>query len=187
MLLLVFAAARGGAIPRPSAGTAAACVALAAALIVVLPLAHNYYYGHALIVLPYNRYSHDVIDLPLASLLHLGSASVRQTLLLKVGQVLHIGVSTVFLPLHLLQAAFVATVIAMWRGILRPTPWHAALLLAPLLALAVHVVYVVHFYYPRHIVFGHLLAGVVILVLLAEDGANRRAEPADRHGAAAVR
>jgi hypothetical protein len=187
MLLLVFAAARGGAIPRPSAGTAAACVALAAALIVVLPLAHNYYYGHALIVLPYNRYSHDVIDLPLASLLHLGSASVRQTLLLKVGQVLHIGVSTVFLPLHLLQAAFVATVIAMWRGILRPTPWHAALLLAPLLALAVHVVYVVHFYYPRHIVFGHLLAGVVILVLLAEDGVNRRAEPPDRHGAAAVR
>jgi len=171
MLLLVFAAARGGAIPRPSLGTAAACIALVGALIVGLPLAHNYYYGHALVVLPYNRYSHEVIDLPLSSVLNLGSASVRETLVRKVGQVLHIGVSTVFLPLHLLQVAFAATVIVVWRGILRPTRWHAALLLAPLLALAVHIVYVVHFYYPRHIVFGHLLGGVVILILLAEDGA----------------
>ena len=186
MLLLVFVAARGGAIPRPGLGTAVACVTLAAALIVGLPLAHNYYYGHALIILPYNRYSHEVIDLPLSSLVHLGSAGVRQTLLLKVGQVLHVGVSTVFLPLHLLQVAFVATVIALWRGTLRPTRWHAALLLAPLLALAVHVVYVVHFYYPRHIVFGHLLGGVVILILLAEDGANRGAEPVDWRGTAAA-
>ena len=173
MLLVVFAAARGGAITRPGLGTAAACVMLAAALTVALPLAHNYYYGRALIVLPYNRYSHEVIDLPVTSLVHLGSPSVRHTLLLKVGQVLHVGVATVFLPLHLVQLAFVATAIALWRGTLRPTRWHAALLAAPLLALGVHLVYVVHFYYPRHIVFGHLLAGVVVLILLAEDGANR--------------
>ena len=104
----------------------------------------------------------------------------------KIGQVLHLGIATVFLPLHLLQIAFVLTAVALWRGVLRPTRWHAVLLLAPLVALAVHVVYVVHFYYPRHIVFGHLLAGVVILILLAEDGVNRRADAGTSGGAAAA-
>jgi hypothetical protein len=52
---------------------------------------------------------------------------------------------------------------------------HGWLFVAPLAALAVHVFYVVHFYYPRHIVFGHLLGGCVVLVLLAEDGARRTA------------
>lgn len=172
-LLLVFGVTRVSAGERTAIRDVAGCVAVAAVIAFGLPLAHNYWYGGALTVLPTNRYSTLVIDLPPSAF---WTGVPRQTWAMlgwKIQHLAHMGAThatTWLVPLHLLQLAIVATVVAVWRGYVRPLPGHGWLLAAPAIALGVHLFYVVHFYYPRHIMFGYLLGGVVALVWIAEDG-----------------
>jgi hypothetical protein len=172
-LLLVFALAPGSAFRRPQWVDVLCCAVVMAGVTLGLPLAHNYWYGHSLTVLPTNRYSTLVIDLP-PSAFFSGDRSALWTLLIwKLRHLTHVGAQyalTAFVPLHLLQLALLSVVIAVARGRLHLVSGHAWLAAAPFIALGVHVFYVVHFYYPRHIMFGYLLGGVIALVWIAEDG-----------------
>ena len=101
------------------------------------------------------------------------AADVLSKLIFKLRYLTHIGTEGSFAALRPIQLAFPLVAVALWRHRLRVVPGHQWLLAAPLAALGVHVFYVVDFYYPRHIVFGYLLAGLVTLVMLAEDGLLR--------------
>jgi hypothetical protein len=182
VLFAVFIAGRAAA-REPRWRQALTAVAIAIAIVVSVPLAHNWWYGHTLGVLPQNR-SGPNIDLPLAYVLS-GARDMWPALSWKIRQVVYLKVDYAppFAALHVLQLAIVLAIVMVWRRKVRPFAMHGWLFAAPLAALAVHVFYVVHYYYPRHIMFGHLLAGCIVLVLLAEDGAATL--PATRRRASA--
>jgi hypothetical protein len=178
LLLLVFGWAPSETSGRPGWRDVAWCVAVVALITFGFPLAHNYWYGNALTVLPTNRYSTLVIDLSPRAFWSADQRQVWAMFIWKIRLLAHVGLDKAyatswFVPLHLLQLAVLAVAIAVWRGRLRPLPGHTWLLAAPVVALGVHLFYVVHFYYPRHIMFGYLLGGVVALVLIAENGLMR--------------
>ena len=175
VLLLVFGLAPS-AFRQPGWRDIASTVAVAAVLTFGLPLVHNYWYGHSLTILPTNRYSTEVIDLPLGSFFSTDHARVWALLLRKVEHLAHINAdqaSSWFVPLHLAQLGILFVAMSVWRGRLRLLPGHAWLFAAPAVALGIHLFYVVFVYYPRHIMFGYLLGGVVALVVIAEDGVIR--------------
>ena len=171
--LLVIFGLSPGVWRRPAWIDVLACAAILGLLTFGVPLAHNYWYGHSLTVLPTNRYSTLVIDLPPGAFLSGPPREVWAMFVWKMQHLTHIGAryaDSWFIPLHLLQLATLAVIVAVARGRLRPAPGHVWLLTTPLIALGVHLFYVVHYYYPRHIMFGYLLGGVVALIWIAEDG-----------------
>jgi uncharacterized membrane protein len=87
---------------------------------------------------------------------------------------LHVGTDaqTWFLRLHALQLILAGVLAAVFTGRWHVGRVHRWLFVAPLAALAVHVVFNVNVYYPRHILFAYLLAGAIAVVLAAEDGAR---------------
>jgi len=179
-LLLVFALSPGGAFRRAGWLDVLCCGAIMGLITFGIPIAHNAWYGHMVTVLPTNRYSTLVIDLPPSAFLSWPWREVWAMFLWKMEHLTHIHAEyalSLFVPLHLLQLATLAVIAAVARGRLRPLPGHVWLLAAPLAALGVHLFYVVHYYYPRHIMFGYLLGGVVALVWIAEDGLMRGRGP----------
>ena len=146
----------------------AAALVLFALMVCVPMLAHNVYYGHQWRIIPDSAQINT--DLPVEAWT---VASVSE----KLRYLVHIGTDaqTWFLPLHALQLILIGAVAAVWTGRWRVSVWHSALLLAPLAALSVHIVFAVNVYYPRHILYAYLLAGALVLVLAAEDGRRRTA------------
>jgi hypothetical protein len=166
MLLLAFFALRPTVFPS-SRKTVAAALALFALVVCVPMLAHNLYYGHQWRIIPESAQVNT--DLP-------PSAFTVSSVLEKVRYLLHVGTDarTAFLPLHALQLILVGVAAAVFAGRWHVRLWHRWLFAAPLAALAVHLVFNVNVYYPRHILFAYLLAGAIALVLAAEDGASAR-------------
>jgi hypothetical protein len=142
-------------------------LALAALVVTVPMLLHNVWYGGQWRVIPDSAAVNT--DLPLAKW-------TLETMGDRVRLLLHLGTKapTSFLPLHVLQIGLVATLLAVLRGGIRVDKWYGWLMLAPVAALAVHLIFAVDVYYPRHILFGYLLGGVISLVLLAASDANAR-------------
>jgi hypothetical protein len=172
-LLFVFALAPAHAFSRPRWSDVLSCAAALCVVSLGLPMAHNYWYGHSLTWLPTNRYSTLVIDLPPAAFFSGNQRAVWTMFAWKMEHLTHLGAeyaTSWFVPLHLLQLALLSVAIAAARGRVCVARGHAWLAAAPVVALGVHLFYVVHFYYPRHIMFGYLLGGVVALVWIAEDG-----------------
>jgi hypothetical protein len=129
-------------------------------------LAHNVYYGHQWRVMPNSTQINT--DLPI-------NAWTASTVFEKVRYLVHMGTDapTLFVPLHVLQLIIVLGAAAVWTGRWRVHRWHGWLLLAPLAALSVHLMFAVNVYYPRHILYAYLLAGAIVLVFAAEDGQRR--------------
>ena len=149
-------------------GTAAAALVLFALVVCVPILAHNLKYGHEWRLIPDSVQIN--VDLPV-------EAWTVASVFDKLRYLVHIGTDaqTWFLPLHALQLILAGAVAAIWTGRWRVGRWHSALLLAPVAALTVHIMFAVNVYYPRHILFAYLLAGSLVLVLAAEDGRRRAA------------
>ena len=106
VVLVVFAAAPDAAGRRPRWFDLFCCAAIFGAIVVGLPIAHNYWYGHALTVLPTNRYSSMVIDLHPAALFSGNRREAWALLLWKLRHLSHFGEvsdSTAFIPLHMLN------------------------------------------------------------------------------------
>ncbi len=145
---------------------------LVAVLLLLLPLAHNVYYGGRAVlftsssditanrVVPLDR----LVDAP-------HDAAVRATL---VRQLRHVVVAFPLTP-PLIGARYewtvwwtcIRVVQLLWMGVAVVTiaRWRASaagllVAAAPLLYLAVHVVYQVEPYYPRHVIVGHLACGI---------------------------
>jgi hypothetical protein len=165
LVLLGIFALRPTGYPTTRSGIAAALV-LAAAVVATTMLAHNLYYGHEWRLVPDSAQINT--DLPLADW-------TVSSVLGKIRYLLHIGTDapTWFLPIHALQLVLAGAAVAVFTGRWRVSRWHRWLFLAPLATLAVHLVFNVAVYYPRHILFGYLLAGALVLVAAAEDGALR--------------
>lgn len=162
LILLAIFALKPTTYASPKMTVAAALVIFA--LVVCVPmLAHNVYYGHAWRIIPDSAQVNT--DLPV-------EAWTVARVLEKIRYLLHMGTDapTPFLPLHALQLVILGGAAAVWTGRWRVGRWHGWLFLAPLAALAVHIVFAVNVYYPRHILFAYLLAGALVLVLAAEDG-----------------
>ena len=148
--------------------TAAAALVLFLVVVCLPMLAHNVYYGQQWRIIPDSVQINT--DLPV-------EAWTLAAVLEKLRYLAHAGTDaqTWFLPLHAVQLILAGAVAAIWTRRWQVSRWHSALLLAPLAALSVHIVFAVNVYYPRHILFAYLLAGSLVLVLAAEDGRRRAA------------
>ncbi len=173
LLLLVFGLR--STVPRPTRADVFACLGVAALVATVPLISHNYWYAGQWRLVPDSAQIN--LDFPLG-LWSIDPRGAWAMLGRKLEYLLHMGVPearSIYLPLHALQATIVAALAAVLAGWLRPFRWHLALFAAPAVALAVHIFFAVHVYYPRHIMFGYLLAGVIVLVLLGEDGVSTSA------------
>jgi hypothetical protein len=145
-------------------------------VIAVLPLAHNLVYGHQFVVSSTSGTIPDNLDMPPAVLARALGADgpERRALLHKGALMLHAAHGPQFmvedaptdwvtdLGFHGLQAVWLATGLALLLA--RALDLRTALWLTPALYLGLHAVYVIHIYYPRHIVAGYLAMGLVSML-----------------------
>jgi hypothetical protein len=164
--------------PRAFSAKFLVIAVLPGAVIALLPALHNWIYGGVLQILPASVSSGGVNNpLSLGSLPGLFSDSVTQELF--IGQVAGVfAIPALFPPpggelsvlftisVRVIQIGLViALAMGLWhrfRG-----PWRSsALIVIPAGFLLPHLILVVYFYYPRHIVAGYL-AGSLVLVAIA--------------------
>lgn len=131
------------------------------------PLAHNLYYGKALVPLTQSAgIPSNLVIAPTAAAAALSDPGARQILMTQPGWLLVFdGDRYLQWMARGSQAAWIATII--W--LLRRRRWSGALWLlasVPALFLGVHVFFQVTVYYPRHIVAGHLAMVLVAMAVL---------------------
>jgi hypothetical protein len=162
VLLAIAAAMRIRSAPRAVAGCAIACAG-----VLSIPLLHNIWFGNSYTLLPTSALVSETVDIPFARLLTPWQPDVAAYLWTRLQLLLHFGAGHdqgggFWLPGHGLQALFL---VGLVYAIRRRVGWlWLALALVPISALAVHIPYIVHVYYPRHIVFAYLTMGAAVLL-----------------------
>jgi hypothetical protein len=162
----------------------AACVVLIA--VCLLPLAHNVYYGGRAVLFTTTANHPATLGVPIASLAKLASESTaRAELVAQLGGLMFfshdrvalqsasaVGTNVFAVVMHALQVAWLAAVCLAWRR--RLAVDIRLLVLVPALFLAVHVVYDVWAYYPRHILAAYFSMGLVAMAVSAANESRRR-------------
>lgn len=150
----------------------AATAATVFLLVLVLPLAHNLYYGRRFVLSSVQTDNPAVLTVPPRNLLAIGHDKViRSQVLDQLRQVAYLTPLpslALRIGLHGLQVAWliaVGAVIARWRYVNGPA---RLLLLWPIAFLGVYLFYTPESYYPRHIVAGHLAMGLAAAYALSE-------------------
>ncbi len=147
----------------------------------LLPLAHNLYYGGRAVLFTTTATHPATLGVPIGTLPKIPSdATARAELSGQLRGLLFLPpwssqVSTggFAVVLHGLQAAWIA---ALWLASRRRLPADVRLLvLVPALYLAVHIVYDIRVYYPRHILAGYFAMGLVAMA--AATASTRRPGP----------
>jgi len=154
--------------------------AAALAVVCLLPLAHNLYYGGRAVLFTTTAGSPATLGIPVSTLARaMTDAAAR-------AQIAHELRGLLFLPpwrssfghdevrflLYGLQAAWIA---ALFLASRRSVPANLQLLaVVPALYLGVHLVYAVGNYYPRHIIAGHFAMGLVATTIAARVPETRR-------------
>jgi hypothetical protein len=156
----------GYGVVRLRRGSAALQAAVVLAVLLLLPLAHNAWYGGSGALLPTSRDIPQNVVLPPARVLAaLHDAEARADVRNQLGYVLAFtrvprDLPALWIALHALQVLWLGVI--AWAAVTRRLrPWVALAALAPAACLAVHVVYQVAPYHPRHILAAHLLMGAV--------------------------
>lgn len=138
---------------------------LICAAVLLLPAAHNLYYGGRAVLLPMSAATARNLPLPPSALL-VGAGEPETWALL--GEQLRglvylrpAGAPWLHVVFHGLELTWLVAAVLVWRA-RRAVPVGATLLLGvPALYLGVHVFYEVVVYYPRHIIIGHFAMGAV--------------------------
>jgi hypothetical protein len=171
VLALLRAAARRGRGPVLLAGAVFGAVCL-------LPLAHNLYYGGRAVLFTTTATHPATLGVPIGTLAKIpGDATARAKLLGQLGGLLFLPpwsaqlgperrIVSLAVVLHGLQAAWIAALWLAWRR--RVPPDVRLLVLVPALYLAVHIVYGIGVYYPRHILAGYFAMGLVAMAAATE-------------------
>lgn len=141
--------------------------------IFLLPVLHNYVYGHALVLLPRSKDIEGSMAInPISGLQNLISSDTRSLLLVQIKDIagfvsrypVTIGLS---LPLHLLQVIWLFAcgfALVRWRSISLVAKM--LLFMLPLAFLLVFVFYSSWPDYPRHVLTGYLALGFGIMALI---------------------
>jgi len=164
--------------------------ALVAAVVFVvvssLALAHNVYYGGQPVIFTTTADNPATLGIPLSTLARIpGDEKARAAVVRDVRGLL-------FLPpwdtpirngelefaLHGLQIVWIVTLFLALRR--SPLPWKLRILaVVPLLYLAVHVIYDVGSYYPRHILAAYFVMGFVTMAIAAQAPEPRRRQESE--------
>ncbi len=160
---------------RPRAALAATAVFV---LVALLPMAHNLYYGGGLVPFTMTATHPATLVLPPAKLATLADDPATRELAWRQvrGVIFQTRAGGPFLRVVLrgLQAAWVIALVGAWAAGRRLTVGTKLLLLVPFLYLAVHLVYDVWNYYPRHILAAHFAMG--LLAMYAATQASRQTD-----------
>ncbi len=139
----------------------------------LLPLAHNLYYGGRTVLFTTTATDPATLGMPIGTLAKVPSdATAPAELSVQLRGLLflppwpsRVSAGDFAVVLHGLQAAWIAALWLAWR---RRLPADVTLLvLVPALYLAVHIVYDVRIYYPRHILAGYFAMGLVAMAAAA--------------------
>ncbi|MGE0705807.1 MAG: hypothetical protein AB7P22_17945, partial [Vicinamibacterales bacterium] len=143
--------------PRSWSGRLLPAAVLGAVLL--LPLAHNLYYGDAFVLTTRSIAIPQNLELRPAQLLQWPlDPDVSDAVRLRLSELVFLqagwfGVDELQLGLRLCQALWlIAIPLALWRR----TWFHTAIVVLPVAFLAVHILYQISYYYPRHLIAGHL-------------------------------
>jgi hypothetical protein len=136
-------------------------------VITLLPLAHNIFYGGEPILFTSSTETSANLVLPPSDLTRVFSdPDVMESVVRQLRAIFYLQEHELTIPalviafrgLQLVWGAVLIWVLVAWRKL---TWRNKALLLIPLLYLAVHLIYQVTVYYPRHIIAGHMAMGLV--------------------------
>jgi len=139
-------------------------------VVLLLPLAHNVYYGGQAVLFTSSYLIPSNLDMPPEHLIKsVYDINLRTLLLDRLGDIFYFSeLSSNFnkIIFHGLQSMWVVVIISCiisWRQV----SWDSKLLLSlPLLYLGIHLIYQVNVYYPRHIVVGHMAMGLVAAYMM---------------------
>jgi hypothetical protein len=157
-------------------------------VLVLLPVAHNVYYGgRAVLIATTGGIPENVVAPPSLWLAAASDPAAREEVWRHLRYLLYLtttGEGFLQVVMHGLQLAWLAGLIGLVVA-RRPIPLHAWVAMAlPVLYLGVHLVYQVQVYYPRHLVAGHLAMGVTAMYAARLGGGPSRAmrdrEPSGR-------